>query len=400
MREGFEQNLPDSITKPEDAEAVSGGEFKIIPKRVADLDRWASKKEEDKKESEVKNEEPKLPKVENDPQETKKTLYQETKERLKQEQKELSRGVIKEAKRKREELLEARGAFMMSKSDFDTYFSGSFEVGADLKQGNTGDCYAVAAIHALSRSPNFELICRSSMQRMTDGSWQVKFPLMNEYGKTITIKPEDILSQRNKRFLRKSERGKILPDLRMRLRPLKGKEGLRVLEAAYIKSKFGSVNRLAAEGGYSEEFLQKLCGDMFNRFAIESFRRGQKEGEFEYPGLKSLKEEPMAYLDHFLENFDPDVFVATVYTKGGGLRLKPGYRAKGTIKFLAKRHAYSVSNIDRQEKTITLVNPWDTSKSLKFTFDQFKENFSGLGAVRINNSKLLKKMGVIGQGGN
>lgn len=398
MREGFEQGLPDSITQPEHTEAVSGKEFKIVPKRVADLDKWPTVKREDREKSKDKESSP--PSGVINRQETEKKVYEETRERLEREQKELSQGIIKEARRKREELLEARGVFMMSKSDFDTYFSGSFEVGADLKQGNTGDCYAVAAIHALSRSPNFELICRSSMQRMPDGSWQVKFPLMNEFGKTITIKPEDILSQRNKRFLRRSEKGKILPDLRMRLSPLKGKEGLRVLEAAYIKSKFGSVNRLAAEGGYSEEFLQKLCGDMFNRFAIESFRRGQKGEEFEYPGLKSLNEEPMAYLDHFLENFDPDVFVATVYTKGGGLRLKPGYRAKGTVKFLAKRHAYSVSSVDRQEKTITLVNPWNTSKSLRFTFDQFKENFSGLGAVRINNSRLLKKMDAIDRSGN
>ena len=35
---------------------------------------------------------------------------------------------------------------------------------------------------------------------------------------------------------------------------------MRVLEAAYIKAKFGSVDRLAAEGGYGNEALTRLLG--------------------------------------------------------------------------------------------------------------------------------------------
>lgn len=121
------------------------------------------------------------------PESAERPEYDEWKEYLKREQREISRPVIEEAKRKRDQLLEARGILSMSKEDFSKYFSSKdFEVRSDLKQQNVGDCYAVAAIHAMSRSPHFEMICRSSMKRLPDGSWQVRVPLMSESGQMIT----------------------------------------------------------------------------------------------------------------------------------------------------------------------------------------------------------------------
>ncbi len=328
------------------------------------------------------------------PESSERPEYDELKEYLKREQREISRPVIEEAKRKRNQLLEARGLLSMSKTDFDTNFSSKdFEVRVDLKQQNVGDCYAVAAIHAMSRSPHFETICRSSMKRLPDGSWQVRVPLMSENGEMITITPEELLPQKNRQFLRRSEKGGIIPDLRRKLMPVKGKEGLQVLEAAFIKQKFGSVDRLAAEGGWGDEVLLSLGGDNFKEYSIVSETYNQDTKKWEYPGLGSLDEKNMAYLDHYLENFDPEVHMATVSTKHGVGNITGFYRAKGTItKFLAPGHAYSISAVDAEKKMVSLANPWDTSKPVELTFDQFKENFSGFRAIRIDSARLLRNM--------
>lgn len=319
--------------------------------------------------------------------------YDELKEYLKREQREISKPVIEEAKRKRDQLLEARGLLSMSKADFDTNFSSKdFEVRADLKQQNVGDCYAVAAIHAMSRSPHFETICRSSMKKLPDGSWQVRVPLMSEDGQMITITPEELLPQKNRQFLRRSEKGRIMPDLRRRLMPVKGKEGLQVLEAAFIKQKFGSVDRLAAEGGWGDEVLLQLGGDNFKQYRLNSATFNQAEKKWEYPGLDSLDEKNMAYLDHYLENFDPEVHMATVSTRHGVGKATGFYRAKGTVKFLIPGHAYSISSVDTEKKMVNLANPWDTSKPIELSFDQFKENFSAFNAIRIDSAKLLRSM--------
>ena len=329
------------------------------------------------------------------PESAERPEYDELKEYLKREQREISRPVIEEAKRMRDQLLEARGLLSMSKADFDTNFSSKdFEVRADLKQQNVGDCYAVAAIHAMSRSPHFETICRSSMQKLPDGSWQVRVPLMSEDGQMITITPEELLPQKNRQFLRRSEKGGIMPDLRRKLMPVKGKEGLQVLEVAFIKQKFGSVDRLAAEGGWGDEVLLSFGGDNFKKYSINSATWNPEKEKWEYPGLGSLDDKNMAYLDHYLENFDPEVHMATVSTKHSKIGEIVGfYKAKGTTaKFLVPGHAYSISGVDAEKKMVNLANPWDTSKPIELTFDQFKENFSGFNAIRIDSAKLLSSM--------
>ncbi len=318
--------------------------------------------------------------------------YNRVKESLRLEQREISKPLIEEAKRRRDRILEARGFLSMSKVDFDTYFSSNdFEVRAGLQQQNVGDCYAVAAIHAMSRSPHFEMICRSSMKRLSDSSWEVRIPLMSESGEVITITPDELSPQKNERFLRR-ERGHLLPDLRRKLKPLKGKEGLQVLEAAFIKAKFGSVDRLAVEGGWGDEVLLELGGDSFIQYRVQAALWNQDKEKWEYPGLNSVNEENMAYLDHYLENFNPEVHIATVATKHGiGERLG-FYRARGTAKFLVPGHAYSISGVDPEKRTVQLANPWDTSKVFELSFEQLKANFTSFGAIRIDSAKLLSRM--------
>lgn len=321
--------------------------------------------------------------------------YSELKDYLKREQREISGPVIEEAKRKRNQLLEARGILSMSRDDFDTNFSSrEFEASVNLEQQNVGDCYAVAAIHAMSRSPHFEMICRSSMKRFADGSWQVRVPLMSKNGQVITITPEELLPQKNRQFLRRSEKGGIMPDLRRKLMPVKGKEGLQVLEAAFIKQKFGSVDRLAAEGGWGDEVLLSLGGDNFKKYSIKSNIYNSEKEKWEYPGLSSIDEKKMAYLDHYLENFDPEIHMATVSTKHSKIGEAIGfYKARGmTAKFLVPGHAYSIHSVDAEKRVVNLANPWDTSKPIKLTFDQFKENFSGFEAIRIDSANLLSSI--------
>ncbi len=318
--------------------------------------------------------------------------YQTTIEDIKNREGEIRPEVIKEAREEATRVFEGRGLFTLTKEEFNTYFISAedFDAGPELKQSNIGDCYLVAAIHALSRSPNFETICRASMLRQSDGSWEIKIPLLGEQSDVVKITQEEIGAQNNNRFFKKVP-GKISLDLRRQLRSLSGNEGFQALEAAYMKHKFGSVDRLASEGGHGDEALTRLGGDNFVRYSIDSATYAQNE-KIIYPGLQSIDEENLAYLDHYLENFDPETHIATVSTKhdAGGLSNK--YRVEGTSTYLVPGHAYSISAVDSQNKLVTVINPWDTTKLIVLTLDQFKENFSRLSAVRINNAKLLGRM--------
>lgn len=319
---------------------------------------------------------------------------------------EINESLIAEARSQRDKLLEGRGLLQMSKADFGQYFaSKDFEIRTDLQQGNIGDCYVVAAIHAMSRSPHFEMIVRSSMKRLPDGSWEVRIPLLSKGSDIIKITPEELLPQKNRQFL-KREKGNILPDLRRKLLPMKGKEGLQVLEAAFMKQKFGTVDRLAAEGGWGDQVLMELGGDNLKRLA---FNAGYtvKEGKAKFAPEQTLDTIPnQKYLDDFLNNFDPEVDMATVATRffdknklTGQLADALGllYKTKGANKFFVPGHAYSISKVDRQKKIVTVNNPWNTTKPIDLTFDQFKGTFQSIGAARIDHSKLLKNIEVVTQ---
>ena len=229
------------------------------------------------------------------------------------------------------------------------------------------------------------------MKRLPDGSWRVRVPLLSENGQVVTITQEEISPQWNKQFLKQDKYSKS-PDLRPRLKPAKGKEGLQVLEAAFIKAKFGTVDRLASEGGWGNEVLLQLGGKNFKQYLLNSATYNPKKKEWEYPGLNTLNEKQQAYLDHYLENFDPEVHMATASTKHKEDETVTFYKVKGTLEFLVSSHAYAISSIDREKRIVTVADPRNTSKPIKLTFDQFKENFYRFEAIRIDSAKLLQNM--------
>jgi hypothetical protein len=309
--------------------------------------------------------------------------------------------LIRESMAKRNELFEGRGLFMLSKEEFGEYFatySGEdFEIRPDLQQGNFGDCYAVAAIHALSKSPYFETIVRASVSREKNGVWKVNMPLLNDTFETVAVLPEDLKPIDNMQFLQKDKDGKI--DLRPGLSPVKGKEGLQVLETAYIKKKFGKVDRVAAEGGYSSEVLEVFGGNNFKRERIGGGMRDLRTGIPSWQqGLGEMSVAESERTDAFLAEFDPMTHIATASTKvfdkdtlqGKLTELFPAYKGTDTLKFFVPNHAYSISKVDSGKKMIELANPWETATPIDLTFEQFKGTFIHIDFVRVNFMRLLK----------
>jgi len=308
---------------------------------------------------------------------------------------ELQRPIIEEARRMRTALLEERGLFPMSKEDFYTYFSsGDSEFCVDVRQQNVGNCQEIASIYAMSLSPHFEVLCRSSMERLPDGSWRVKVPLMSEEGETIVISPQELLPQWNKQFLKHVERDGVRKrDWRLWLSPVQGKEGLRVLEAAFMKARFGSVDRhLADEVGLGAKALSQFGGKNFIRYSVSSYKAIPGQKKLHILGLGSMGEVQQAHLDVFLENLNPEVHIATAATMHDMEEVFARSQPRGTAVPLVSGHAYAVVGFDRDRKAVALVNPWDTSKTIELALDQFKKYFYHFEAVRIDNAKLLESM--------
>lgn len=308
-----------------------------------------------------------------------------------------------EVKNKAAAILENDHLFKMSKGDYDKYFAPEdFDIAPRLKQKNIGDCYAIAAIYSMSISPFFEIICRSSMRRLSDGTWEVDMPLLGQKLSTVIIKQEDLLPERNKRFLKRKE-GKILPDRRIHLSHVEGKEGLQVLELAFIKAKFGKVDRLRAEGGHSGEVLYFYGRRSFTETYIGNSRYDENKKVIFTKTLKDLPSRKRALLDFSLNNFNPDVQMAAVGSRrvdqntfwGQLIKKTIGfhfYKGKDTSRYFVTNHAYAISHVNSKEQTITVINPWDTSKPIEMTFDQFKGTFSDITIIEVNSESMLQHL--------
>ena len=166
-----------------------------------------------------------------------------------EEAEQMSTRVRLEALEKRNKILDDAELLTLSEEDFNTYFPffdlGIGEKGVDMQQRNTGNCYLVSVVEALCRWSHFEMVCRSSVKRNPDASWEVQVPFMNERGDSVTI---------TQRELQVDDKG---------LLPLEGAEGYQVLEAAYMKSVFGTVDRKAAYGGFPGDVVSAFFGSDF-----------------------------------------------------------------------------------------------------------------------------------------
>ena len=273
---------------------------------------------------------------------------------------------VEKLKDKIAKVLEGDKNFQMSKADFKKYFGyNDFSASPVLRQGNIGDCNVIACIHALSLSPFFEIICRTSMRRMEDGTWEVSLPLLGDKKTIITISHDELSPERNIKFLRRRS-GRVLPDRRLKLRHIKAHEGYQALELAYIKATHGKVDRLAAdEGGTEIDVFKSVLGDSFQFLNFESSPHDSM-GKITYRRtLSDLPSRQSETLDFALENFNPDVNIAAVGTKPIDLNKLFGrviekttgghkYIVGGTSMRLSTGHAYSVTNVDKVNSMIKL----------------------------------------------
>ena len=266
----------------------------------------------------------------------------------------LSNRAKQEAVERRDRILEDDQVFTLSRKDFEEHFPSHEKERGAIRQGNFGDCYLVAFIDTFRRWPHFEMVCRSSVKVTQDG-WEVKIPPMGEHGKTITV---DWFEAQN-----------VDKD---GLYPLQGATGYQVLETAYIKAAFGTLDRESAAGGSIKSALEYFGPDLF------TIDDSVKAEDFFTMFDKNLY---ITQVSRIRFSEDKHIMVRSV-----DMDKKRRERDVG----LVSGHAYSVFDVDREEEIVYMINPWNTDILLQVNFDQFEEYFNDISMCRVDNTTLLQ----------
>jgi hypothetical protein len=259
----------------------------------------------------------------------------------------------------------------LSANDFHRLFDGL------LSQANVGNCYLISAFNALRTNPVlFETLMRTSITILPDGSFRVKLPLGATIAQVITIHPWEISEQWNKSFLRQRANGRR--DWRPILWGPEGGDGFKILEAAFCKMQYGKVDRSLIEGGSGNDVLHKLMGNLVGKKTLGGSSR---------PLQDNGAEEAM----RFLNDFDPDRDLATVGTRitGSG---DDGETVVVNGRTFALNHSYSIKQVDKTAKTVTVLNPWNDNEPITLTYDEFLEVFTKIESVEIDYSRVFGRV--------
>ena len=214
----------------------------------------------------------------------------------------------------------------------------AFQIGTkDIKlaQGEIGDCFILATLYSLSRTPKGQKILEKMVEVDDNGNHIVTFK--NKEPITITLEELD------------SERASKDKDWAC------GEMGTKAIERAYAKT-------------------IKTNNDMCNSIQIDKGGR-----IFDALKLMTGKECTMKKIEE--QNIDS--FLEDISTKGLETQFltcstphigKYGKFMDSESKFVTG-HAYSIKNINAKDKTIEIVNPHNTKKSEVISWEDFKTLF-------------------------
>lgn len=305
----------------------------------------------------------------------------------------------------RDQLITWKYDVSLSKDEYYQYFSQEYkQLGKWLSQWNTWNCYLVATLDALSYSPYFELMMRTSLNRLPNWEWEVKIPLMDPNWETVIITPQELKAYNSVPFLKRNSN-----NINQRINPISANEWYKVLEAAFIKHSFWQVDRLKAEWWVWLHVMQKFVWDFFNTNEITA--------EDRLRGFSTnITLELNKKIDSFLKSYNPDIDIVTLWTKKeltdiDNMRLVSYMQSPVADKKIKKQgqtqeslfitannkplytgHAYSLKWVDFNNDQVFVSNPWNTNETITLTIEEFKDSFSNIDITKIDDNRVLQNM--------
>ncbi len=277
--------------------------------------------------------------------------------------------------------------------------------GLIFQQGNTGDCYVLAAIGAIAKKPGGIDHLRSLIKPVNEPGgrrgYEVTFP--GEINPK-TGEPYKIFVEADGKHKSQGEK-RLAQDM--------GNPGISILERAYgrllkeveqhrLSTASSTDTLIIMESGDPGVALQRMTGGTPYKFKINLPR--PKSDPISYTGsekpdeLAALRQKAAANLQR-IQEFNKAQLIANLEELGA---MSPAELQKFNITASSKgtsdrvtldpegkipgRHAFTVESIDPKTRTITLINPHNydgvmKSAKITLTFEEFAQYFRAVDAV-------------------
>ena len=226
------------------------------------------------------------------------------------------------------------------------------KIDKNFKQGNTGDCWLLASIKLLSRSSKGLKILNDSIHIDKNGNAIVH---LQGVDKTYKISRKEI------------ENSKELST---------GDSDVRAIEIAvnrYLHDTYRQTGegKASIEGGFEYKAYEILTGQDGRSF-FEKFFNEDPQRDIDDDIIEKIKKSNIlacASSHPFMDNVKSDSFAVDVLS---GKKVK-----------LYSHHAYTISKVTNKE--VFLINPWDTSKTIKLSMKEFRNFFTSVQLLDVND---------------
>lgn len=259
-----------------------------------------------------------------------------------------------------------------------------------FSQQNTGDCYSLAALHALKKHPIAPYLFCEIIKELPNGDWKVSFP-----------KEGDVIVEKERLG------GQIVPDKKrggmVKKRSVNGQLGDQILNVAYAKiakkwkvADNGGENSqvytmIAVEGGWMDDPLKVFLGDnIVGNYYLGESKYSTFSGWKNRGDRKRLEKALQLYFynpSRFILTTTTPISMKTKYKKHhGGEFDEEMYYMDPEYKFV-QRHAYTIVSVDPYRRLVQVANPHDTKhKVFTLSYGDFFEYFSRVNVVEIDQN--------------
>ena len=247
--------------------------------------------------------------------------------------------------------------------------SANGELDEPVKQGDTGDCWLLSQMNALNDTDYGKAAIKDAIQKNDDGTYTVNLKGVNE---SYTFTPDEIQTA--------IDSGKYADgDLDAPLLEM-------ACEKHYDAARDKEIARLESEG-YSKDEIDKIVNG-----GEKSISGGN--GGIGLAANIANKAEPGSYDDRNLSNllgidsefYQPDLDDTDAADKALKLKAENGNKYAATIssnydletkeELDGGGHEYSIKSVDTDADGnitgVNVVNPWDNSKTIPLTYDEYK----------------------------
>lgn len=262
------------------------------------------------------------------------------------------------------------------------------EIDQAVAQGGVQDCWLIAGVLALNNTTNGKQILKNSISVNQDGSVTVKFAGVNaEY----RISYEEMkLYDNEASFATKTVVAYSVGDndllaIELAVKKLKNDidNGKVVLDVDANSYEGNRANTL--DGGYAQQLLYFLTGNTSSTKTVD-IPSNASDSTVKSTLSKGLaSSEVGAFLN--VQNGSNSALTFSMYYSDKSAKCTDG--STFSVKLGDSGHTYAITNVDKNKRTVTFVDPSNSTKSYTMTWDEFaKMGIGMLSSTAINSSKV------------